>query len=257
MALALSDIQDPEVQWDCETTWEDVAVTIGLPKPWIEQLRAHGTPVELGADWGWKTPAKAWKAIRHVDSEHAARNAVWIALVPVINQPIEGYVPPDDFDDELLLSLTALILGKQPDDVFETPMQCADPPWGRSRVLRKVENLEYSTLQIDWKIEALRDRLQYVKERTNKITKNMERKQRRAEEARKQAEDKQALAAMMPVLRVTIVSRERMVGGMHMVIRVQWSEVFARDGTARIKVDGEEFTLKQLCKGSYTAYPLA
>lgn len=266
----------PEAQWDCETTWEDVALAIGLPKPWIEQLRAHGTPAEPGASWGWQNPADAWKAVRHWDSEHEVRNAVWTALLPVINRPVEGYVPPDGFDDNLLLSLTALIIGKEPDDLFVTPMQCADPPWGKTRTERRLENLEYSTLQVDWGLQEIRDRIASAKQRTDRLSRNAERKRHRQEreEGRRQQEERvavlmatvaelnerlerveqqrqamadkeAALVSLEPVLRVILMDPDQRINGMHAEVSLRWSSVYVRNGEAMFGCDDTEYCLKR------------
>ena len=266
----------PEAQWDCETTWEDVALVIGLPKSWIEQLRAHGPPSELGAAWGWQTPADAWKNIRVCESEAVARKAVWLALLPVVNRPIEGYDPPVSLDDNLLLSLTALIIGKEPDDLFVTPMQCADPPWGKTRTERRLENLEYSTLQADWDLQEVQNRIASAKQRTDRLSRNAERKRQRQEQAAEQRQQEDRVAALMatvtelhkrlerveqqrqaqasketvlaplePVIWVILMDPDQRINGMHAEVSVRWSSVYVRDGEAMFRRDGTEYCLER------------
>jgi len=301
MALKLENLR-PQDKWDEETTWEELAAAMNPPMPqaWLRGLKSTHPD---NATHACPNPVQFWR--KYWDSSgyndwRGIQNCLWCTLVHVTYDDPECYHGQEGCielpqNEPRIDQIIALLAGLDANTNLNSTLTCTViSPFDRTRTEQRMETLDYNTAQADWDIQALRERLNSVKERTTVLEKRAERKRHRQErqrlkelerlkelaemlghgtdfrksmaefssELRKQEEEAQrnaeALKRVEPLLQVTMMVPELVTDCMHCIIKMPWSHVQAKDGKAIFEFDGVNYELRRhtLNSKAYTGHTL-
>lgn len=256
MAIQLQNLRSRD-KWDEDTLWGELAAAMNPPMPqaWLRGLKsthpdnaAHACP----------TPAQFWR--KYWDSSGCndwgvMRRCLWTTLVHVTHDDPECYYGQEGYielsqNEPRIDQIIALLAGLDADTNLDNALTCTViSPFDRTRTEQRMETLDYNTDQADRDIQALRERLNSVKERTTVLEKRAERKRHRQENAQEEQEEAlrnaEALKRVEPLLQVTMMVPALMDNGMHCIAEVPWSYVQTKDGKAVFKFEGDNYELRR------------